>query len=101
MRQNAKLDREAKLWATGTALGPAVDRSGYVAQDPNAPHCAWGYAEGGGAIEVRDARLHVIDVEFRDNAAASPGPDVGGGAIHATGSLDVTVVGSRFVGNTG
>ena len=76
--------------------------SGYVAQDPNAPQCAWGYAEGGGgAIEVRDARLHVIDVEFRSNAAASPGPDVGGGAIHAFGSLDVTVVGSRFVGNTG
>jgi predicted outer membrane repeat protein len=34
---------------------------------------------------VRDARLHVIDVEFRNNAAASPGPDVGGGAIYATG----------------
>ena len=76
--------------------------SGYVAQDPNAPQCAWGYGEGGGgAIEVRDARLHVIDVEFRNNAAASPGPDIAGGAIYALGSLDVTVVGSRFVGNTG
>jgi alkylated DNA repair protein (DNA oxidative demethylase) len=73
-----------------------------VAQDPNAPQCAWGYGEGGGgAIEVRDARLHVIDVEFRNNAAASPGPDIAGGAIYALGSLDVTVVGSRFVGNTG
>jgi hypothetical protein len=43
----------------------------------------------------------VIDVEFRNNAAATPGPDVGGGAIFAAGSLDVTVVGSRFTGNTG
>ena len=50
---------------------------------------------------MRDARLHVIDAEFRNNAAASPGPDVGGGAIYAAGSLDVTVTGSRFVGNTG
>ena len=76
--------------------------TGYVPQDPNAPQCAWGYAGGaGGAIEVRDARLHVIDVEFRNNAAASPGPDVGGGAIYAAGSLDVTVVGSRFFNNSG
>ena len=83
--------------ANGRAAG-----TGYVPQDPAAPQCAWGYAGGaGGAIEVRDARLHVIDVEFRNNAAASPGPDVGGGAIYAAGSLDVTVIGSRFVGNTG
>ena len=76
--------------------------TGFVAQEPNRPYCAWGYAGGsGGAIEVRDARLHVIDAEFRNNAAASPGPDVGGGAIAALGSLDITVVGSRFIGNTG
>jgi len=83
--------------ANGQAPG-----SGYRPQDPSRPQCAWGYAEGsGGAIEVRDARLHVIDVEFRNNASASPGPEVGGGAIYAMGSLDVTVVGSRFFGNTG
>lgn len=76
--------------------------TGYVAPDPSRPQCAYGYGGGaGGAIEVRDARLHVIDVEFRNNAAASPGPDVGGGAIYASGSLDVTVVNSRFYGNTG
>ena len=76
--------------------------TGFVQQEPDRPYCAWGYAGGSGAaINVRDARLHVIDAEFRNNAAASPGPDVGGGAIYAAGSLDITVVGSRFIGNTG
>ena len=64
--------------------------------------CAWGYKDGaGGAIYVRDGVLHVIDAVFENNAAASPGPDVGGGAIYAVGSLDVTVVGSVFTGNEG
>jgi cation:H+ antiporter len=36
--------------------------------------------------------VHVIDSVFRGNRAASPGPDVGGGAIYVVGSLDVTVV---------
>lgn len=75
---------------------------GYVAPDPANPSCAYGYATGSGAaIEVRDARLHVIDVRFQGNAAASPGPDVAGGAIYALGSLDVTIVGSQFLGNSG
>ena len=75
---------------------------GYVAPDPAHPGCAYGYATGSGAaIEVRDARLHVIDVRFQGNAAASPGPDVGGGAVYALGSLDVTIVGSQFLGNSG
>jgi hypothetical protein len=75
---------------------------GYVAPDPVNPSCAYGYATGSGAaIEVRDARLHVIDVRFQGNAAASPGPDVGGGAVYAAGSLDVTIVGSQFLGNSG
>jgi hypothetical protein len=55
----------------------------------------------GAAIFVRDARLHVIDVRFQNNAAATPGPDVGGGAIFAAGSLDVTIVGSQFTANSG
>jgi hypothetical protein len=80
----------------------AASGTGYVAPDPAHPQCASGYAGGsGGAIEVRDARLHVIAVEFVGNAAATPGPDVGGGAIYAAGALDVTIVGSSFVGNTG
>ena len=75
---------------------------GYVPQDPAHPSCAYGYTTGsGGAIEVQDATLHVVDVAFENNAAATPGPDVGGGAISAMGSLDVTVAGSTFVSNTG
>ena len=75
---------------------------GYVAPNPANAACAYGYAEGSGAaIKVNDARLHVIDVDFQGNAAASPGPDVGGGAIYAGGSLDVLVSGSRFSGNSG
>jgi predicted outer membrane repeat protein len=76
--------------------------TGYVAPNPSNPSCAYGYAGGsGGAILVRDARLHVIDATFRNNKAATPGPDVGGGAIYAQGALDVTVVGSTFTGNSG
>ena len=76
--------------------------TGYTPQDPSRSQCAWGYTGGtGAAIDVRDATLHVIDVDFRNNAAASPGPDVGGGAIYVLGSLDATIVGSRFTGNTG
>lgn len=76
--------------ATGTAI-------------PAAPApCSQGFnIDGSGAaIFVRDGVLHVLDVTFTDNHAASPGPDVGGGAIYAEGSLGVTVVGSRFVGNS-
>lgn len=74
----------------------------YIAQDPNAPECAYGYADGGGgAILVRDMILHVIGCHFEGNRAASPGPDVGGGAIYALGALDVTVVGSTFLDNQG
>lgn len=72
----------------------------FTPQDPQNPDCAYGYKDGGGGvILVRDTVLHVIDCVFENNAAASPGPDVGGGAIYALGSLDVTVVGSTFQGN--
>jgi predicted outer membrane repeat protein len=75
--------------ATGTAIPMA-----------SAP-CSQGTSMdgGGGAIFLRDGVLHVIDVTFTNNQAAPLGPDVGGGAIYAVGSLDVTVVNSRFVGN--
>ncbi len=83
--------------ANGKAVGTR-----YTPPNPNNPACAYGYADGsGGAIEVGDARLHVIDVSFLNNTAATPGPDVGGGAIYAAGSLDLTIVGSRFIGNSG
>ena len=84
--------------ANGRAVGTR-----YVAPSTSNPSCAYGYghADGGGAVYVRDTKLQVIGATFRNNAAATPGPDVGGGAIFAAGALDVTVVGSTFVGNTG
>ncbi|MFT3776446.1 MAG: choice-of-anchor Q domain-containing protein [Minicystis sp.] len=76
--------------ATGTAIPSAP------------PPCSQGFnVDGGGAgILIRDGVLHVIDVTFQDNHAASPGPDVAGGGVYAIGSLDVTIVGSRFLGNS-
>jgi len=74
----------------------------YVAPSASNASCSYGWADGaGGAIYVRDAVLHAIDVTFRNNAAETPGPDVGGGAIYALGSVDVAVVGSTFDGNSG
>lgn len=81
------------------ARAPAED---FTPQDERNPQCAWGYKDGeGGAVRMRDGRLHVIDTAFRNNAAASPGPDTGGGAIFALGALELIVVGSTFVGNEG
>jgi predicted outer membrane repeat protein len=77
--------------ATGTAI-------------PAAPApCSQGFETdaGGGAVYVVDAELHVFDATFTNNTAATPGPDVGGGAIYVDGSLGTVIVGSRFAGNTG
>lgn len=81
------------------AEAPASD---FTPQDSGNPECAWGYKDGeGGAVRMRDGRLHVIDCVFRNNAAASPGPDTGGGAIFVAGSFELIVSGSTFVGNEG
>ncbi len=81
------------------AEAPAAD---FTPQDSSNPECAWGYKDGeGGAIRIRDGILHIIDCVFRNNHAATPGPDTGGGAIYALGALEVVVVGSTFVGNEG
>jgi hypothetical protein len=76
--------------ATGTALMP----------EP-AP-CSQGFDTdaGGGAVYVRDGVLHVVDCTFTNNAGATPGPDVAGGAVYVNGSMGATIVGSRFTGNT-
>jgi hypothetical protein len=67
---------------------------------PATPPCSQGFqAGGGGVIQIRDGVLHVIDSVFETNHGAVPGPDIAGGAIYAIGSLDVTVVGSQFIGN--
>lgn len=81
------------------AQAPADD---FTEQDPGAEECAWGYKDGeGGALRMRDGRLHVIDSVFRYNRAANLGPDTGGGAIYAVGAKEVVVVGSTFVDNAG
>jgi predicted outer membrane repeat protein len=70
---------------------------------PQAPApCSQGYQidGGGAAVLVNDGVLHVVDVTFSNNAAASPGPDVAGGGVYATGCLEVTIVLSRFAGNS-
>ena len=94
---NYGLKVQRLVFANGRAVG-----THYVPPNPSNPACAYGYTDGfGGAIQVRDAKLWVVDSAFRNNKAATPGPDVGGGAIHALGSLDVTIVGSTFDGNSG
>jgi hypothetical protein len=65
------------------------------------PPCSSGYYDGaGGALQMRDGVLHVIDATFVDNEAEKLGPDVGGGAIYLNGALGGVVVGSIFAGNS-
>lgn len=81
------------------AEAPAED---FTPRNPDHEICAWGYKDGeGGAIRIRDGRLHVIDTTFVGNRAAPTGPDTGGGAIYALGALEVIVVGSSFIDNAG
>lgn len=83
--------------ANGKAVGTR-----YVPPTSGNASCSFGWADGGGgAIYARDSMLHVVDVTFHNNGAATPGPDIGGGAIYAVASLDVAIVGSTFDGNTG
>ncbi len=74
--------------------------TGSVPFPPASPPCSQGFQQGaGGAIYVRDGVLHVIDVTFKSNHGAVPGPDIAGGAFYVNGSLDATVVGSTFEDN--
>jgi len=54
---------------------------------------------GGAAVFVRDGILHVWNSTFKNNTAATVGPDVAGGAIYTLGSLETTIVGSTFQTN--
>jgi hypothetical protein len=64
--------------------------------------CSSGYYDGaGGALQMRDGVLNVIDATFLDDAAEKVGPDVGGGAIYLNGALNGVVVGSIFLNNSG
>jgi hypothetical protein len=64
--------------------------------------CSTGYYDGaGGALQMRDGVLHVINAIFLDNEAEKLGPDVGGGAIYLNGALGALVTGSTFLNNSG
>ncbi|HEY4178632.1 MAG TPA: choice-of-anchor Q domain-containing protein [Kofleriaceae bacterium] len=66
----------------------------------NQPKCSQGYYDGaGGALNMRDGKLVVIDSQFEENRGESLGPDVGGGAIAILGSLGAVVADSTFSGN--
>jgi hypothetical protein len=63
--------------------------------------CSSGYYDGaGGALQMRDGVLHVINSVFLDNEAEKLGPDVGGGAIYLNGALGGVVTGSSFINNS-
>jgi hypothetical protein len=63
--------------------------------------CSSGYYDGaGGALQMRDGVLHVINSVFLDNEAEKLGPDVGGGAIYLNGCLEGIVTGSTFLNNS-
>lgn len=64
--------------------------------------CSQGFYDGsGGALEMRDGELVVIDSQFITNRAESLGPDVGGGAIALLGVRRAVIVSSVFQGNRG
>ncbi len=64
--------------------------------------CSSGFYDGaGGALQMRDGVLNVIDAVFLNDEAEKLGPDVGGGAIYLNGGLHGVVVGSTFVNNSG
>lgn len=64
--------------------------------------CSSGYYDGaGGALQMRDGVLHVVNATFSNDEAEKLGPDVGGGAIYLNGSLGAVVVGSSFVNDSG
>ncbi len=75
--------------------------SGTMMFPPASPPCSQGYQDGaGGAIWMTSGTLHVIDAVFTNDQAADTGPDVAGGAIYTTGSVNTTIVGSQFDGNS-
>ncbi|MDB4973938.1 MAG: uncharacterized protein JWN48_2279 [Myxococcaceae bacterium] len=92
---------KTKLTLQGLRLinGKATGSKRFAMADPP---CSQGFQDGsGGAVFVNDGDLRVLGCTFENNEAASPGPDVGGGAIYAQGTVAATVVGSIFRKNQG
>jgi len=83
---------------TPTEKIPACPASGSI---PNTA-CSTGYDDGqGGAINMQDGSLRVIDSVFEHNQAALTGPDTGGGAIYLNGTgIPSYIMHSSFLNNT-
>jgi hypothetical protein len=64
--------------------------------------CSTGYNDGqGGALNMQDGNLRVIDSIFEHNQAALLGPDTGGGAIYLFGTGAPSYIAhSSFLNNT-
>ena len=90
---NTTVTIQNMILQNGAARGTAIP----VAPAP----CSQGTATdgGGGAIYLRDGKLHVWNTIFKNNDGATEGPDVAGGAIYVQGSLGTTIVGSTFLSN--
>ena len=69
-------------------------------RDGSSPSGGEDTAQGGGAIYRDGGSLTVIDCNFFDNRAPSPGQDIAGGAIYAFGGGDTIISGSTFTGNS-
>jgi hypothetical protein len=84
--------------ATPTQAIPPCPPSGSISN----AMCSTGYDDGqGGALNVRDGSLRVIDCDFSNNQAALLGPDTGGGAIYLLGTANPAyIVQSTFQGNS-
>jgi hypothetical protein len=65
-------------------------------------NCPAGFDDGqGGAIDMQDGSVRIIDCTFDGNEAAQLGPDTGGGAIYLFGSgVPSYIAGSTFTKNT-
>jgi hypothetical protein len=83
--------------ATPTMAIPACPPANGIANT----ECSTGYDDGmGGALNMRDGNLRVIDCYFGQNQAALLGPDTGGGAIYILGTKNPAyIVSSTFEGN--
>ena len=76
--------------------------TGTMPYAPAPSPCSTGFYDGaGGALQMRDGILHVINAVFVNNEAEALGPDVGGGAIYLNSSLGAVVTGSTFLNNSG
>jgi hypothetical protein len=84
--------------ATPTVMIPACPPSGGISN----ADCSTGFDDGqGGAVNMQDGSLRIIDSIFENNEAAKLGPDTGGGALYLFGTgVPSYIVQSTFRNNT-